>query len=1130
MNRTVKGMTLGTFAVLLANTASAGVTSTQANDPFYPGPNPLLMKHPTVNATSIVFEYAGDLWSVARSGGAAQRLTTDAGIESEPFFSPDGTQVLFSGEYDGNQDVYVIPATGGSPKRLTFHPATDRAAGWTPDGKSALVVSSMLQNTALPRLFTVPVSGGTPKPLPLPSGSMGSLSADGQRIAYVAGIKWQDAWKRYRGGQTYAIWIADLKDSKWKEIPRKNTNDEQPMWIGDRIYFLSDKKGPVSLYSYDEKSGQVVEEVPPAGFDIKSATAGAGAIVYEKLGSIHLFDPKTKSSKRVEITISADFPEVRTQFKDLSGRVGGASISPSGQRVVIESRGHILTVPASKGDVRELTGRQGVAERFPAWSPDGQTIAFISDSTGWYELVLHNAGTKEEKRVRLGEGLSFFYQLVWSPDSKAIAYTDNKKNVWIHELSTGRNIKVDTGTFEDPNTNIVPRWSPDSRWLTWARDLDNHLNAVFVYSLDTAKTTQITDGLSNAKYPVFDRDGKHLYFVASTNTGPAASYLDISSYTNLNVVSSVYAIVLSKNGENPLGPESDEEAVKEPTPPTPPATPPGTPPATPPTAPPAGTPAGGPQGGPQGGPPGGPRGPRPAPKVTIDFEDISQRILALPMPTADYSALEAATPGSFLAVFSTPRATLTSPAQITLLRFSFATRRPQPVGTGIQLLDVNATGDKALIAQGGQLQILSTVAPAPPTPLDISNIRVKIDPRQEWRQMFKEVWRNERIFFYDPNLHGINAAEMERRYEPFLKNIASRADLNYLFTDMLGELSIGHMFIDGGDIPGKPFIPGGLLGADYAFENGRYRLTRVYNGENWNPGARAPLTAPGVNAVSGEYILAIDGQDLTEQGDIYEKLEAKAGKQVKIKIGPKPDGAGSREVTVVPVASEAGLRALAWREDNRRLVDKLSGGKIGYVHVPDTNVGGWTSFNRYYYAQAGKQGIVVDERYNQGGLINDYMVLEMTRTLQGVFAPRSGKDGATPGVSIFGPKVMLINQWAGSGGDMFPWLFRNQKVGKLVGKRTWGGLVRAFGFELVDGGVVRAPDVAFYNPNGTWDVEGWGVEPDIEVEMDPYLWRQGRDAQLERAVAEVLKEAATFKYPKPIKPPFPDRTKLDIRY
>jgi tricorn protease len=1084
------------MSLILAALAATVVSSDSA---FDPGPNPMLMRHPTMNEASIVFQFAGDLWSVAKGGGEAHRLTSAAGVESYPFFSPDGTTIAFSGEYDGNQDVFTVPAKGGVPKRLTYHPGGDFCAGWTPDGKSVVFVSGMLSNTDTPRLFKVPVTGGVPKPLPFPSGQMPSFSPDGQKMAYVPGMKWEEAWKRYRGGQTYAIWIGQMSDSKVKEIPRKNSNDEQPMWIGDKIYYMSDRRGPVGLYSYDVNSGAVNEEIKGEGFDIKSASAGPGGIVYERLGSINLFDPATKKSKRVDIEINGDFPEVRPAFKNLANNLAGGTLSPSGQRVVLEARGRILTAPAVKGDIRELSNKQGVAMHEPIWSPDSKTIAYLSDEAGDYRLALHDVATDKTTLVELGSSPAYYSNAVWSPDSKKIAYTDNRHFLWLLDVAAKTNTKIDSGTYEDPRTQIRPKWSSDSKWLTWSRDLDNHLGAVFLYNLDTAKMTQVTDGLSNAQLPTFDRNGKYLYFVASTNTGVAASYLDMSSLNNQNVVSSVYAVVLAADGGNPLQPESDEEVI---------------------------APEKKPAGGPPGGPPAGGPPPAAAPAaIKVDLDAIDQRIIALPLPARNYLSVEAGPANSFFVLEVSPR---TPPS---IVKFSFADRKAMPFATGAIIADVTPSGDKLLLNGQGGMRIVSSMAPPAPGQgaVSLTDLKAKIDPRKEWAQMYHEVWRNEAIFFYAPNMHGNDMKALEARYKPFLANVCSRDDLNYLFTDMMGEMVIGHMWCQGGDIPGATnHVFGGLLGADFSFENGRYRLTRVYNGESWNPGLYAPLTQPGVGAKAGEYLLAIDGKDLLDSNDIYEFLEAKAGKQVKVKLGPNADGTGSREVTVVPVVSEFNLRSKAWVEDNRRKVEQATGGRAGYVHVPDTGGGGWDAFNRYYFAQAGKDAIIIDERFNHGGLINDYMIGIMKQTLNAVFTPRSGKDWPTPGLAIFGPKVMLTNQYAGSGGDMFPWLFRANKVGKIIGKRTWGGLVRAFGFQLVDGGAVNAPDVAFFNPNGTWDVENWGVSPDIEVELDPYLWRQGRDTQLERAIAEIQEALKTYKPPVIKKPAYPDRTKVDI--
>jgi len=1044
-----------------------------------------------------VFQFADDLWAVPRGGGQATRLTAAPGVESDPYFSPDGKWIAFSGEYDGNQDVFVMPATGGIPKRLTAHPAPDVVVGWAPDGKSVLFSSSMLSNSDLPRLFTVPVTGGFPKPLPLPSGTSACFSPNGKQLAYVPGIKWEEAWKRYRGGQTYPIWIANLSDSKVKAIPRDNTNDEQPAWFGDKIYYLSDKRGPVGLSSYDTSTGKVTEEIPGEGFDLKSLTAGPDAIVYERLGSINIYEPSNHQSHKVPIQISGDFREVRPQYKDLRPLIDGLTLSPSGTRLGISARGWVMTVPASKGDARVLDETQGAHRREPDWSTDGKTMAYITDRNGRQQMALWDFASSSEKTVDLGGSPAYYYNPNWSPDSSKLCYTDNSHNIWILDVKTGRNTQVDASLYNNPRSTLSANWSPDSKWLTWARDLDNHYEAVFVYSLESGKKTQITDGLADAKSPIFDRDGKLLYFFASTNVGQASSWLDLSSLNNLNIVSSVYAVVLKKDGPNPLQPESDEEVVKEP--------------AKPGTA------------------------PTPPPPFRIDLDGIESRIITLPIPAQNYVSLSAGTPGVLFASAAPKHATATDVGGgQSVGKFSFSDRQFTPFAAGVSVFFTSKDGSKAVVGRGLSLSIVPTIAPPGPGQgaVSLAGVQAKIDPVKEWRSMYHEIWRNEKLLFYSPTLNGVSADAMERRYEPFLANIYSRNDLNYLFIDMLGELCVGHMFPGGGDIPSADkAVPGGLLGADYTFDSGRYRLERVFDGERWNPGLYAPLAQPGVNAKAGEYLLAIDGKDLLNSTDVYEALEGKAGKQVRIKLGPTADGKNSREATVVPVGNEFGLRTRAWEEDNRRYVEKMTHGRAGYVHVPDTAQGGWTAFNRYYYAQVGKDGIVVDERFNHGGLINDFMIREMQKPIDAYFVPRHGKQWPTPGSAIYGPKVMLANQFSGSGGDMFPWLFKHEKVGKLIGKRTWGGLIAAFGFGLVDGGAINSPDIAFYNPHdGTWDVENWGVAPDIDIELDPYQWRLGHDAQLDRAIEEINKDLANYKAPTVQHPPYPDRSKVGIKY
>ncbi len=1003
--------------------------------------------------------------------------------------------IAFSGQYDGNTDVFVMPATGGEPKRLTYHPGADVPVGWTPDSKNVVFSSGMLTEVMLPRLFKVSLDGGAPQVLPFPSGSAGSFSPDGTKIAYMPGIQWQDAWKRYRGGQTSPIWIGNLSDSHVTPLPRKNENLKNPMWVGNKIDFISDRDGSFSLYSFDTGSKAVKQLVENHGFDIKSADALDDTIVYEQLGSLNLYDTKRGESHQVPIQLNADFPEVRTHFKSVGDSIANGSISPNGTRAIFEARGDIFTVPASKGDARNLTQSSDSCERDPKWSPDGQSICYFSDAGGEYKLIIRPAsGIGEGKGYQLGNFPAYYYDPVWSPDGSKVAYRDNHHVIWYLDVASGKNIRVDELPYENPRYSDEPCWSPDSKWLTYNRDLDNHLNGVFLFSVDSGKAVPLTDGMSDARFPIFDASGKYLYFVASTNVAGGAGWLELSSYSWINSLSSIYVVVLRKDLPSPLEPDSDEEKAEVK--------------ATTPKA--AATPAA-------------------ADKFRIDLDSIGQRVLALPIPARNYIDLRPGGAGTFFASEIEPVSYVTSRAQTRMYKYDSTSRTATLFAANFSSASIDKGGDKMLLQTGPLWSIVPTAAP--PTPgqgaLNLSGLVSKIDPKAEWRQMYHEVWRVERDFFYDPHYHGQDLKALEKKYTPFLDGIMSRDDLNYLFTDMLGELSIGHMFIRGGDIPGVEGVPGGLLGADYNIEKGRYRFARIYDGENWNPGIQAPLTQPGVNVKVGEYLLAVNGRELSSSGDVYEALEGMAGKQTKLKVGPNPDGSGEREVTVVPIPSDAGLRYLAWVEDNRRKVSAISDGKVGYVHVPDTNIGGWVNFNRYYYSQLGKDGMVIDERFNGGGEVDDYMVEMMTRPLTSMWTSRYGKDFTSPLSAIFGPKALVINQYAGSGGDYFPWHFKQAKVGPVIGKRTWGGLVGILIFPtLMDGGSVTAPNVAFYNPNGTWDVENHGVDPDIEVEMDPYLWRQGHDPQLERAAQEVLKRIASEPKPMIKKPDYMDKSKL----
>jgi tricorn protease len=1084
----------------------------------------LLLRYPTVSSSQIVFTYAGDLWTVARDGGEARRLTSAVGADTNARFSPDGSLIAFTGMYAGNEDVYVIPADGGQPKRLTFHPSSDVVVGWTPDGRNVIFQSNRHSYYhGSNQLFEVPAGGGFATALPLPIAEQGAVSPDGSRIAYVPHGRWQAAWKRYRGGQTTPVWVANLKDSSVEKLPRENSNDFNPIWVGNTIYFLSDRNGPVSLFAYDTSTKQVREAVSNRGLDFKSASAGSGAIVIEQFGVLKLYDIASGAAKTIDVRVHGDLPELRPQFVKVEPeRLHNLHLSPAGVRVVAEAWGEIFTLPSDKGDIRNLTHSPAVADRDPAWSPDGKWICYFSDEPGEYELQIREQnGMGAVKHVSLGQPPSFFYSPLWSPDSSKIAYTDKRLNLWYLDVGSGKITKVDTDRYDTPARNLNPAWSPDSKWLTYTKQLPNHFRAVFVYSLDGSRSWQVSDGMSDAEYAIFDKNGKYLYFTASTDVGLASSWLDMSSLERPQS-RSVYVAVLRKEDQSPLAPESDEEkiqevkaearkvaaAVKAGTPPDKAAQ--------------------------QAKEEAATKKDEPV-VVRIDIENIGQRVLALPIPARNYLAMVPGASGTLFLAEASPvlRESDFGDLKLTIQKFDLSKRKVDKYLDEVSDFVVSSDGSKLLYRKKDQFTLVSTLEPPDPGkagppkpgegPLKLDTMEVFVEPRAMWKQMFHEAWRVERDFLYDPNHHGLDLAKAEKRYAPYLDAIGSRDELNYLLEEALGELSLGHVFVGGGYRPPIKPVKTGLLGADYTLDQKRYRVARVYNGENWNPDLQAPLTQPGVNVVPGEYILSVNGRELHAGDDIDSLFEGTAGKQVLLKVGPRADGTGSRDVTVVPVESETGLRRLAWIEGNRRKVDELSKGRVAYVHLPNTAGGGFSSFNRYYFAQVGKQAAILDERFNEGGDIADYIIDYLRRPLMSLGVTREGERFSSPGAAIYGPKVMIINEMAGSGGDAQPWYFRRAGIGPLVGKRTWGGLVGIWDYpDFIDGGGVTAPRGALYGLEGEWEVEGRGIAPDYEVDLDPAAVRQGHDPQLEKAVDVVLDLLAKQPPPQYKTPAYPN--------
>jgi len=1130
---------LGTFVGLLATQLSAQTGTQYA-----------LLRKPTISKTQIAFSYGGDLWIVDRNGGEARRLTSDVGIEIDPVFSTDGTMIAFTGEYDGNEDVYVILAAGGIPKRLTSHPGSDQVVGWTRDGKRILFRSSRDSYSRFAQLYTVSLDGGLPEMLPLPMAYEGSYSPDSSHLAYVPFTNFAESsqnfrgLKHYRGGTASPIWIAQLSDSSAEKVPRTNSNDSTPMWVGNKVYFLSDRDGPVSLYVYDPSTKTVSLALQSNGMDIKSASAGPDAIVYEQFGSIHVFDPGTGKQNAVNIHVTGDFPAVRPHYIDAADQIRNADISPTGARAVFEAHGEILTVPVEHGDIRNLTNSSGFADRDPAWSPDGKWIAYFSDESGEYALHLSpQDGMGEVRKINLGNPPSFFYGPAWSPDSKKIAYTDKRLNLWYVDIDTGTPVHVDTNAYDEASFN--PAWSPDSRWIAYTRQLDSTLHAVFIYGVEDKTVHQVSDGLSDIAYAAFDKNGKYLYFLASTDVGPTIAS-SMGAY-KVPVTRSPYVIVLRKDLKSPLAPQSDEEKLaSDKSAPADDCSPDAG--AKPAEKPPAETSA----------KPGdksadqnkdqkkdeksGDQAAKAAdktPEVKIDFENISQRILALPIPARNYDSMVTGKT-HVLYLLEGPIVNDGRPIGRIVHKFDVCTRKTDKLLDNVGGFSISSNGEKALYEQLPPPNPMAAGGPPPHgtwaiKPVDVLGkpgdpskpdgtlhleaMKIYVDLRAEWQQMFREVSRIERDFFYDPNLHGANLKSLMATYQPYVDHVMSRPDLNYIFADMLGEITAQHIYIFGGDRPEVKHVDVGLLGADYTIDHDRYRFAKVYFGENWNPNLRAPLTEPGVDVRQGEYLLAVDGRELHGTDEIYSFFIERADKSVQLKVGPDPTGKDARMVTVVPIGDEHNLRLREWMDSNRRKVDELSKNQLAYVYLPDTFIGGYTNFNRYYFPQNDRQGAVIDERFNGGGWIADYIVDWLSRPLLMTAMTREGRDISFPQV-VFGPKVMLINQYAGSGGDALPWMFKKLNIGPLIGTRTWGGLIGIGGYpQLMDGGIITAPRVALFNPTtGQFDVENIGVSPDIEVDLDPALWRQGHDPQLEKAVSVALEDLKEHPVP-PIKRP-----------
>ncbi len=1065
-----------------------------------------LLSSPAVSANHVAFVYADDLWVADRDGGNVRRLTGDGAVASAPFFSPDGQTLAFSARHDGNADVYVVPVSGGVPKRLTTHPGDDIARGWTPDGKEVLFSSPRHVFTRrYTQLFTVPVTGGMPTQLPIPNGVQAAISPDGERIAYTPIYDASPQWKHYRGGTASRVWIFNRRDHAVEQIPQPEgrCNDLDPQWLGDVVYFRSDRNGEYNLFAYDTKSREVKQLTSHTDFPVLALGAGGGKVAYEQAGYLHLFDPAEANAKQLKIGVAADLPGARPRFVPGKKFVRDADVSPSGARAVFDVRGEIVTVPAEKGDPHNLTDTPAVHERSPAWSHDGKSIAYFSDEGGEYQLhVRHADGKGKAKAYALG-GAGFYESPVWSPDEKKIAYVDNSQSLFWIDLGDGKVHKVASEPVYGPARarTLRPAWSPDSKWLAYSLGNKAAYHTVYVHDTAEGKSHAVTDGLGDALDPAFDAGGKYLYFLASTDAGPVNQWF-AQSNADMRVHRVPHLVVLRRGEPSPLARESDEEKASE-----------------------------------KKNGKGDAKEKAEAKPVVIDLDGIGQRIVALPVKGGNLADLRAGAAGQVYYLESTADpATDNDEASVAaatkLRRFDLAKRKAEDVHAAVTSYRLTADGSKALIHTPPETwAIVPTTPSAAKEPgkdgkLKMDAVEVRSDPRAEWPEIFDEAWRVNRDYFYDPHYHGADWAAIKKKYAAFLPHLATRGDLDRVIRWMLSELAVGHSYLRPATRLDDKKVPGGLLGADYEVADGRYRFKKVYGGLNWTPDLRAPLTAPGVDVKAGEYLLAVRGVDLKPPTEVYSLFENTANKSIEITVGPNPDGKDSRTVTVEPLADESDLRNRDWVEGNLRKVHQATGGRVAYVYVPNTARPGHTYFKRYFFPQADKDAVIVDERFNGGGQMADYYIDILRRPFTAYWTTRYGQDLKTPGAAIQGPKVMLIDETAGSGGDLLPWMFRQNKLGTLVGKRTWGGLVGILGFpEFIDGGSVTAPDLAFWTPEEGFGIENVGVPPDVEVEQWPADVIAGKDPQLEKAIAIVLKKLEEKPPPAAKRPPYPVRVK-----
>ena len=1064
-----------------------------------------LLRFPAIHGNQLIFSYAGNLYTTPAQGGMARRLTSHEGYEMFARFSPDGAQIAFTAQYDGNTEVYLMPANGGVPQRLTWSATLSRdeisdrmgpnsiVMGWTPDGRKIIYRSRMREfNDWKGRLYLVSPSGELPESLPLPRGGFCSFSPDGRRLAYNRIFREFRTWKRYRGGMADDIWIYDRDNKTTRNLTNHPASDIFPMWHGDTIYFLSDRDSSrrMNLYGCSLAGDEPRQLTRFSDFDIKFPSLGDQAIVFEKGGEIWRFDLASETATPIPVTISEDLAASRTTLIDVSTAITSYEISPDGQRALIGARGDLFTVPAKFGEIRNLTRTPGIHERSSVWSPDGAWIAAISDRSGEDEIWLYDqAGQREPRQITRG-GDVYKYRLSWSPDSRKLLWADKKLRLQFVEINTGAITLVDQATaFEFTDYS----WSHDSRWIVYARPEEEMMSRLWLYSLTDQKKTVLTDGWFTCSSPLFSSDGRYLFFVSDRDFNPQYSQTEWNHV--YNDMSRIYLLTLRRDVPSPFQPKSDEVQLLQP------------------------VPAAKSTGRPDRQKTEAKAAPAP---FSIDLDNISSRIIGLPVTPARYGALHSS--GDKLYYLRRG----SKDEKSLLFCYDLQERKENELGA-IEGYEISMDQKKMLIKQGSAYAIMDVPSAKIEIKdkLNLEGMEVTLDRQAEWRQIFSESWRQMRDFFYAPNLHGVDWPAIRAKYGALLADVGHRADLTYLIGEMIGELNAGHTYVGGGDLPKPRRIKQGLLGAEISKDpaSGFFRIDHILQGENWQAKTRSPLTEPGVDARAGEYLLAIDGARTAAMPNLYAALVNKAGRQVRLTLNSRPDTAGCRVVTVVPIESEAELYYYEWVQKNIAHVNQVSGGRVGYIHIPDMGVAGLNEFVKYYYPQLEKKALIIDDRGNGGGNVSPMIIERLRRELTMFTFARNTTASPSPGGMHWGPKICLIDEFSASDGDLFPYQFKELRIGKLVGKRTWGGVVGIRGsLPFLDGGSLNKPEFSRFGRDGReWIIEGHGVDPDVVVDNDPALEYSGVDQQLDKAIELILAELKQWQNDVPPVPPWPER-------